>query len=157
MRPRLVLSNNVGGHTATVLDVDALFPCPGADGHGVGRAGPAGAAGSAPAGGAADLAGVSDVPAEGGAEFLAMPGVKVDLVFSAVQGEADRALGLAAVDVIDKQRRDLLCHAAYSTCCLADLKNSLAGRQFKSRSKRPAFLVFSPHQAYDARSRPTPP
>jgi hypothetical protein len=31
MRPRLVLSNNVGGHTATVLDVDALFPGPAAN------------------------------------------------------------------------------------------------------------------------------
>ena len=53
----MVPGNDVSGNTAAVLDADALFPGPGADRHGVDRAGPAAAAGGAPASGAAALAG----------------------------------------------------------------------------------------------------
>jgi hypothetical protein len=56
---RLVFGNDVGGHAAAVLDVDALFPGPGADRGGVDGAGGAAAGGSP--GGAAGLAGVVDV------------------------------------------------------------------------------------------------
>jgi hypothetical protein len=37
-----------------------------------------------------------------------MPGVQVDLILGAVQPEADRALSLAAVKVVDQQDLDLL-------------------------------------------------
>jgi hypothetical protein len=36
--------------------------------------------------------------------------VQVDFVFRVVQGEPDRAIGLAAVDVVNEQSLDLLSH-----------------------------------------------
>jgi hypothetical protein len=41
-----------------------------------------------------------------------MPGVQVDLILGAVQSEADGALSLAAIKVIDKHGLDLLGHNA---------------------------------------------
>jgi hypothetical protein len=43
-------------------------------------------------------------------QFLIVRGAQVDFVVGAVQAEPDRALGRAAVDVVDKQSLDLLDH-----------------------------------------------
>jgi hypothetical protein len=51
-------------------------------------------------------------------------GVEVDLVLGPVQAEADGAFSCAAVDVVDKQRLNLLCHAAYPACRLPDLQTA---------------------------------
>jgi hypothetical protein len=40
-----------------------------------------------------------------------MPGVQVDLVLGAVQPEPDRAVGLAAIEVVDEQGLYLLSHS----------------------------------------------
>ena len=109
MRPRLVLSNNVGGHTATVLDVDALFPGPAADRGGVDDAAGAAAAGGSP-GGAADLAGVVDVCPQRGVELVGVLSAQVDFIVSTVQAEPDGASRLAAVDVIDVESLHFLSH-----------------------------------------------
>jgi hypothetical protein len=42
-----------------------------------------------------------------------VPGGQVDLILGAVQPEADRALGLAAVEVVDDQGLDLLGHRRF--------------------------------------------
>jgi hypothetical protein len=70
-------------------------------------------------------------------------GVEVDLVLGPVQAEADGAFSGAAVDVVDKQRLNLLCHAAYPACRLPDLQNSVTGCEPQSFRKSPVFPVFS--------------
>jgi len=50
---------------------------------------------------------------------LGVPGVQVDLVLGAVQPEAGRALGLAAVEVVDDQGLDLLRHRCVPSCLAA--------------------------------------
>jgi len=42
-----------------------------------------------------------------------MPGVQVDLILGAVQPEADRAVSLAAIQVIDQQNLYLLGHRCF--------------------------------------------
>ena len=74
---RLVLGDDVGGHTA--------------------------ATGSP--GRAADLAGVVNVCPQRGVELAGVLGIQVDFVVSTVQVEPDGAGSLAAVDVIDVQTR----------------------------------------------------
>jgi len=81
----LVLGNDVGGDTAAVLGADALFPGPGADRHGIDRAGPAVAADSAPASRATGLAGMSRIVCERVAQVFGVLGVEVDLVVRAVR------------------------------------------------------------------------
>ena len=78
---RLVFGDDVGGHAAAVLDVDALFPGPGADRGGVDGAGGAAAAGGSP-GGAADLAGVVDVCPQRGLELVGVLSAQVDFIVS---------------------------------------------------------------------------
>jgi len=45
-----------------------------------------------------------------------MLGAQVDLIVCAVKAEADRVLGLPAIQVIDQQDLHLLCHV-YATPC----------------------------------------
>ena len=66
------------------------------------------AAGSAP--GLADLAAVLDVLAERRAQLIAVLAAEVNLVFSAVKAETDRAIGGAAVEVINEERLNALSH-----------------------------------------------
>src|SRR5580704_4726822 len=105
---RLVFGDDVGRHAAAVLDVDALFPGPGADCGGVDGAGGAAAGGSA--GCAAGLAGVVDVFPQRGVQFFGVLGAQVDFIAHAVQAEPDGACGLAAVDVVDVEGLYFLSH-----------------------------------------------
>ena len=104
---RLVLLDDVGRDAAAVLDLDALPLGPLADLGGV----DGGAAPRRPR--AALLAvppappGVREVLPQCLAQFVAVRGAEVDLVFRAVQAEADGAGRLAAVEVINEQRLNL--------------------------------------------------
>jgi len=104
-----VSSHDTGRHPAPLLDVDALLLGPRANRVGIdgARAPPAGAAGPARA---AELAGMRNVLLQSGTQFLAVRRAKVDLVLGAVQAEADGALGLTAVNVIDVESLYLLGH-----------------------------------------------
>jgi hypothetical protein len=111
---RLVLRNEVGRDPAAVLDVISVLARPVADLGGVEcpvsrLSGPTCGA-TSPAGGAADLARVGHVLAERRAQLVGVLGAEVDLVFSPVQRKAHRALGLAAVDVVNEEGLDLLSH-----------------------------------------------
>src|SRR5258708_8184015 len=118
----LVLANEVGRDSSAVLDAVAVLPCPGTDSHGVYRARLAARAGGSAAGRPAQLAGVGDIGSQGGAEFFVVLSAEVDFVFRAVQGEADGAVGLAAVDVVDEQGLDLLGHGMLRFPGVADYK-----------------------------------
>src|SRR3984957_11976908 len=111
LRPcgRLVLLDDVGRDTAAVLDRDALPLGPLADPGGVDGAAVAPAAGRAP-GRAAGPPGVREVLPQCLAQLVAVRGAEVDLVFRAVQAEADGAGRLAAVEVINEQRLNSLSH-----------------------------------------------
>jgi hypothetical protein len=61
---------------------------------------------------------VLDVLPQRGAQFVAVLAAQVDFIGSAVEGETDGALGLAAIDVVNEQHLDSLRHTAYSTCRL---------------------------------------
>jgi len=108
----------VGGYTPAVLDVVPVPPRPRADSHRVHRTGPAATASARSACRPADLAGMLDVLPQRGAQFVAVLAAQVDFIGSAVEGETDGALGLAAIDVVNEQRLDSLRHTAYSTCRL---------------------------------------
>jgi hypothetical protein len=101
---RLEFNHQVGGHPAAVFHLDALCSGPLAD---LGRVQPAcrsaAAAAGWLAGAAADTAGSIQVPGQYIPQFPGVPGVQVDLILGAVQPEADRPLGGAAVEVIDEQ------------------------------------------------------
>ena len=100
-RPRSLMSwpfSRAQARTATVSTVLGLRP---------GRAG-------ARARRSADLAGVGNVAPERGTQLLVVLAAEVYFVFSAVQGEADGSVGLAAIDVVDEQGLDSLGHANYS-------------------------------------------
>jgi hypothetical protein len=79
----------------------------------VSAAGLACATGARPARCPADLAGVLDVLPWRGAQLVAVSGAEVDFVVGSVEGEPDRALGRAGIEVVDEQRLDLLGHRAY--------------------------------------------
>src|SRR5580698_4857788 len=124
---RLVVLDDFGRNAAAFLDVVTVSPGPcadlgGVDGTGAGTA----ATGGAP-GGAAGLAAVGHVVCQHLAQLFGVPGAEVDLVLGPVDAEANGAFRCAAVDVVDKQRLNLLCHAAYLACRLPDLRNSVAG------------------------------
>jgi hypothetical protein len=53
---------------------------------------------------------VPDVLLQGLAELVAVRGAEVDFVFRAVEAEPDGSGRLAAVEVIDEQRLNLLSH-----------------------------------------------
>ncbi len=95
-----VLGDEVGRDAAALLDVVALLLSPGADSHRIDGAGLAAAASGGAARAAADLAGVGDEVLQGVAKLIIVLGAEVDFVVAAVQGEADGAFGLAAVDVV---------------------------------------------------------
>jgi hypothetical protein len=59
-----------------------------------------------------------------------MFGVQVDLILGAVQPEADRALSLAAVKVVDEQDLDLLGYR----CFLSSLTSSARSAKAHERS-----------------------
>jgi hypothetical protein len=119
-----VLGDEADWYPAAVLDVIAVVPCPGADGHVIDGAllAAAGGGGGCLARGAGDLAGAGDVRAERGAQLVVVLAAEVDFVFCPVKGEADGAVGLAAVDVVDEERLDLLGYEISSTCRVADCK-----------------------------------
>src|ERR1700722_1394486 len=92
----LVLRNQIGGGTATILNVVPVLARPVPDFGRVQRrtgppTGPTCGATSA-AGGAADLASVTDVLSEGRTKLFRVLRVQVDLVFSPVQGEPHGSL-----------------------------------------------------------------
>src|SRR5258708_33724181 len=107
----LVLGDEVGRDASAVLDVVAILPRPGPDSYGIhGARLTARAAESGLARRSADLAGVVDVTSERGTQLLVVLAAEVYFVFSAVQGEADGSVGLAAIDVVDEQGLDSLGH-----------------------------------------------
>jgi len=119
----LELHDQLGGHPAAVLYLDALRFGPLAD---LGAAGPACPC-LAPAPGSVPRTGCSPparghVPGQGIAQLLGVLGVQVDFILGAVQAEADRALSLAAVKVIDVQGLYLLGHG----CSISSLALSSA-------------------------------
>src|SRR4029077_8570656 len=117
MRGRLLtgggpeLHDNLGRDAPAVFDVNALGPCPYADGGGVGRAG------ARPAPAAARPPGTGRRPP--GRNRHTWPGAcatpprfraQVDLIIRAVQPETHGSLGLAAVEVVNEQNLNLLRH-----------------------------------------------
>src|SRR4051794_31723793 len=105
-----VPGDHAGWDASALLDVKAVLPRPGANSHGVVGTWLATCAGGGTAPTAADLAGVGNVGLQGIAQLVTVLGAEVDFVLGAVQGEADGALGLAAVDVVDEHCLDLLGH-----------------------------------------------
>src|SRR5207249_4811180 len=109
----LELDHQFGGHPSAVLHVDALRLGPLADlgaVHPV-RPRPAAAAGR-PAGTAPRPPRRLHIARQHVPQRAGMPGVQVDLILGAVQSEADGALSLAAVKVVDEHGLDLLGHTA---------------------------------------------
>jgi hypothetical protein len=100
---------DAGRDTAAVLDLDALSLGPLADLGSVDGGAAAPDAGSAP-GRAAGPPGVREVPLSRLAQLVAVRRAEVDLVFRAVQAEADGAGRLPAVEVINEQRLNSLSH-----------------------------------------------
>jgi len=109
---RLEFNHQVGGHPAAVFHLDALCPGPLADLGSVraARRSAAAAAAGRLAGAAAGPAAGIHVPGQHIPQLLRVPGVQVDLVLGAVQPEADRSLGGAAVEIINEQDLYLLSH-----------------------------------------------
>ena len=93
-----------GWHPAAVLHLDALRPAPLAD---LGAAHPAG---RCPASTPRWPPHCTHVARQRIPQRLGMPGVQVDLIVGAVQAEADGALSLAAIKVIDEQGLYLMGH-----------------------------------------------
>jgi hypothetical protein len=60
------------------------------------------------------------------AQLLGVAGAEVNLIFGAVHAESYGALGLAAVEVIDKKGFDLLRHGYRSSGDLAASRNKLS-------------------------------
>src|SRR5262249_3705744 len=110
---RLVLGEDSRRDPAAFLDVVAVFLGPFPDLAGVDGLRGAAAAGTAP-GRAAGPAGVGDVVRQGRGQLCIVLGVEVDLVLGPVQAETNGAFRLPAVDVVYKQRLNLLRHTAYS-------------------------------------------
>jgi hypothetical protein len=106
---RLVLLDDAGRDAAAVLDLDALLPGPLADLGGVDGGAAAPGAGCGP-GRAAGPPGVREVLLQCLAELVVVRGAEVDLVFRAVQAEADGAGRLAAVEVVNEQGLNSLGH-----------------------------------------------
>jgi hypothetical protein len=101
---RLELHDQFTGYPAAVLHVNALGLGPLAYLGGVQPAcrSPTRAAGRPP-GSAAGPPGSTHIAGQGVPQLLGVPGVQVDLVLRAVQGETDRSFGGTAVKVIDEQ------------------------------------------------------
>jgi hypothetical protein len=108
---RLELDYQLSRHPAAVFYLDALGLGPLSDLGGVQpvRRSPASAA-SRPPGSAAGPAGSTDVAGQRIPQFLGMLGVQVDLIFRAVQPEADGSPGCTAVKVIYEQGLYFLSH-----------------------------------------------
>src|SRR6202034_4274235 len=106
---RLVLLDDVGRDAPAVLDVDALLFGPLADLGGVDGGAAAPGAGRAP-GGAAGPPGVREVLLQRRTELVVVRGAEVDLVFCAVEAEADSAGRLTAVEVVNEQGLNFLGH-----------------------------------------------
>src|SRR4051794_12427711 len=106
---------DLGGDPAAVGHVEAVVTRPGPD---VRRAGSAGGTASA-ATAARGPTGVADVRRDGVAQLGCVLRAQVDLVLLAVEGEADRLLGLAAVDVVDQDDVHLLRHGSLISCEIA--------------------------------------
>src|SRR5690606_29894642 len=102
---------NIGRNPTAVVHLVPLLLGPGADLRGVGAAAPAArAALSTAARRAAGTTPVLQVRLKRGAQLVGVLRVEVDLVALAVQGERHRLVGLAPVDVVDKENLNLLCH-----------------------------------------------
>jgi hypothetical protein len=59
---------------------------------------------------------VLDVLPQRRAQFLAVLAVQIDLIVRAVEGEPHRTFGLAAIEIVNEQRCDLLRHIAKPRC-----------------------------------------
>jgi hypothetical protein len=107
----LNLATSSTGMAAAVLDLDTLRLAPLTD---LGTIHPArrrstSAPGRPPLT-AADPPPYLHVPGQRIPQLLGMFGVQIDLICAAIQPEADRTLGVAAVEVVDKKGLHLLCH-----------------------------------------------
>lgn len=105
-----VLLDDISWYPAALLDVDVLLPGPGSHRGRINGVGTAADAVWRTASSAAHLAAVLNVLGERRAQFFAVVCAQVNLVFGAVKSEVDGAFGLAAVEVVDKQRLNLLGH-----------------------------------------------
>ena len=119
----LELGDEFGRDAAAVFDVDSLSPGPFADFGGV--RGPGGLLPGATRTGPG-AAGGADVGGQHIAQLLGVAGAEVNLIFGAVHAESYGALGLAAVEVIDKKGFDLLRHGYRSSGDLAASRNKLS-------------------------------
>jgi hypothetical protein len=107
----LELDYQISGHPAAVFHLNALCPGPLADLDGVQTAHrSATAAAGWLAAAAADPAGSIHVLRQRLSHVLGVLGVQIDLIFGAVQPEADGTFGGAAVKVIDEQGLYLLSY-----------------------------------------------
>ena len=108
---RLELDHQFSGYPPAVFHFDSLRLGPLTDPSGVqsARRFPAAAA-SGPAGATANPPPSPYVGRQRVPQLLGVLGVEVDLILGAVQPEADRPLGGAAVDVIDEQGLYLLSY-----------------------------------------------
>src|SRR4051794_33534255 len=112
----VVLLDDRGRDTAAVADLETLLLRPGPDGGRLVAVHAGAGAAAAPAGPAGrarrppDLPRRADVLGERVTQLGRVLGGQVDLVVVAVECEADRFRGFAAVEVVDEQHLDFLCH-----------------------------------------------
>src|SRR5260370_18601525 len=110
-RRRNTAGHKLSRHPSAVFHLDALRPGPLPDLSRVQRAHrrPASGPGRPPAT-AARPPGAPPVPPQRASQLRGMPGAQIDLVLRAVQPEADGAVGVTAIKVIDQLDLYLLSH-----------------------------------------------